>query len=135
MSSQYVRTFARQIMPLMKTPFFETINQEIEYPNNAIWMTLAFRAYSMNRETYCQESKETGVISLVFFGTAGIGDQQLLEAVEGDSQFFYRQKDSSGLLTLEQLSPPEEASDGDGRPLYVMSVDVSYSYIKSLGAI
>jgi len=40
--------------------------------------------------------------------------------------------DSSGLLTLTSCNAPEEASSADGRPLYVVSVGVNYSFYQSL---
>ena len=132
MSSLHVRNFAREQMPKLSTPFFETINTDMVVPTDSIWMTLSFNTFTSSKQSFCDDFMEMGIISLIYFGTAGMGDQLLLSQAESDSQIFYRQSDPSGLLTLSSINAPEEASNSDGRPLYVVSVGVNYSFYQSL---
>jgi len=131
MSSLHVRQFAREQMSKLKTPFFETINTDIVVPDQDLWMTLSFNSYMSQKQTFCNDFMETGVISLIFFGTAGQGDEILLAQAEQDALVFYSQQDPSGLLTLVSCSPPEEASSADGRPLYVVTMAVTYQFNQS----
>ena len=132
MSSLHVRTFARDQMSKLSTPFFETINEDIIVPDQDLWMTLSFTSYMKQKQTFCDDFMETGMISLIYFGTAGHGDKDLLTRAEYDTRVFYSQSDPSGLLTLVSCNAPEEASSADGRPLYVVSIGVTYQFIQSL---
>lgn len=132
MSSHYVRTFAREQMPKLSTPFFETINTDMVVPTDSIWMTLSFNTFANSKQSFCDDFMEMGVISLIYFGTAGMGDELLISQAEADSKIFYRQSDPSGLLTLSGINAPEEASSADGRPLYVVSVGINYNFYQTL---
>lgn len=127
MSSAYVRSFARGLMPKMGTKFYETINKEVN-PTDPIWMTLTFDAFTKQLDTYCRSTTEYGVINLVYFSDPGIGDDSVLAAAEADANLFYDQSDSSGRLVFTSCSAPEEVSNGRD---YVVSIAVSYEFYSS----
>jgi basic membrane lipoprotein Med (substrate-binding protein (PBP1-ABC) superfamily) len=124
MSSAYVRSFARGLMPKLSTQFYETVNEEVT-PSDQLWMTLSFDAYSKELNTYCRSTTEYGVINLVYFSDPGLGDSAALTALEADAAVFYSQSDSSGRLVFTNCSAPEEVSNGRD---YVVSISVTYEF-------
>ena len=129
MSSLYVRQLAATWASALATPFFNTINED-QNPNDSIWLTLEFDAYTTIKQSYCENWIEEGTIRLVFFGTPGNGFDDLFLIAEQDANSFYINEDSTGKLTLVLKNAPLEFG-GPDTPNFGVEVSIDYYYVFS----
>lgn len=99
MSSHYVRTTVKNWVKGGTVPFYDTVNVE-QNPTDPIWLTLDWGIPFRTVDTFCRETTEEGTIAFVFFGNAGIGDDDLLAAAETFMDAVMLKSDTSGRLVL-----------------------------------
>ena len=129
MSSRAVRQFARAAVATIGVPYIDTINlsQKLPSPN---WCTLSFLTYGTEKLSYCNEMQETGVISLVFFGAPGVGDDAILQAGEAAAAKFYDYANPLFPVTLRTLSAPIDYTSAGDVPQYAVQFDFEYDHVR-----
>jgi hypothetical protein len=108
-------------------PFHDTVNRD-QNPASVVWVTAEFFATSKEGMIGCAGYIETGVIDLVFMGTSGIGDTEVLAAAEGTIAAFMAMEDAAHKLTLVDYEPVREVSGGDADRWYRLGIGVTYSF-------
>lgn len=128
MSSLYVRTLCDQWATAMNpgANYINTINEEQNEDPSVNWCTLEYQAINTQRETYCSLA-ETGIVSLLFFGVAGLGWDDLLLLAEPFVTQFISNVDPAGRLSLELLQPPSDFTALD-TPSYIVEFGINYTY-------
>lgn len=126
MSAYYVRQMAETWAATCTSPYYSTMNMEQD-PSDEIWFTLEFDTYGYQKESFCDNWVETGSITLVFFGVAGVGWETLVQRAEQDTAIFRANKDASMKLVITGMDSPDEISAGDV-PFYALSVTLDYEY-------
>lgn len=130
MSSLYVRTKFREWLndPAIVSPYYDTINLEQNPPEDT-WVTAEFDVTFRERKTFCEGSwEEEGEVSLMFNGTAGIGDGTLLSAAEGDVKTLLSFRDASGQLSILGVNGVNEFSGGSANMGYQLEYIFEYRY-------
>ena len=129
MSSRAVRTFARDAVATCGVPYYDTINLSQQMPP-APWCTLEFDSYGAEKLTWCDSRRESGVITLTFFGAPGEGDDAILTVAEAAAQVFYDYKDPSNAVTIVTMPTPQtfDIAGGSGQ----FAVEFMFSYERFL---
>ena len=133
MASRYVRQQVKTWLAdsSMTVPFYDTINLE-QNPSDDIWCTVEFGFASRERMTYCEGLiEEDGDFEVIYFGRAGVGDDDILRAAETDINTFMSFRDSSGKLLITNRSSADEFTNGDVDREYGISFSVDYIYHES----
>lgn len=127
MSSLYVRQKVREWaeLPAVGIPYYDTINVE-ENPADDIWFTAEFEPEYTEKQTFCGDVSEEGLINFVFETNAGIGDETLITAAESAVNTILEQNDSSQNLVLEMAYAPDEYTGGTADTGYRVSISVEY---------
>ena len=127
MSSLYVRQKVREWaeLPTVGVPYYDTINVE-ENPSENIWFTAEFEPEYTEKQTFCGELSEEGLINFVFETNAGIGDEALITAAESAVATILEQNDPSQDLVLEMAYAPDEYTGGTADTGYRVSISVEY---------
>ena len=127
MSSLYVRQKVREWaeVPGVGIPYYDTINVE-ENPSDNIWFTAEFEPEYTEKQTFCGELSEEGLINFVFETNAGIGDETLITAAESAFANILEQNDPSQDLVLEMAYAPDEYTGGTADTGYRVSISVEY---------
>jgi len=127
MSSLYVRQKVREWAELsgVGVPYYDTINVE-ENPSDNIWFTAEFEPEYTEKQTFCGELSEEGLITFVFESSAGTGDEALLTAAENAVATILEQNDPSQDLVLEMAYAPDEYTGGTADTGYRVSISVEY---------
>lgn len=127
MSSLYVRQKVREWAELSAVgiPYYDTINVE-ENPNDNIWFTAEFEPEFSEKNTFCGEISEEGLITFVFEAAAGVGDEALLTAAQNAVKKILEQNDPSQDLVLEMDYAPDEYTGGTADTGYRISISVEY---------
>lgn len=127
MSSPYVRGLCETWAGALSVPFYNTINEEQD-PADAVWVTLEFDVFNSQRDTFCGDVIEDGMVRLVFLGAAGGGATSLLTTAQTEAAAFFANVDPTGALVLQNVGAPEEFGSSD-TPLFAVVVAVDYSYV------
>ena len=127
MSSLYVRQKVREWAELSAVglPYYDTINVE-ENPTDNIWFTAEFEPEYTEKQTFCGELSEEGLINFVFESAAGVGDETLLAAAQSAVKKILEQNDPSQDLVLEMDYAPDEYTGGTADTGYRISISVEY---------
>jgi len=125
MSSRAVRRFARDAVATCGVPYYDTINLSQQMPP-APWCTLEFDPYGTEKLTWCDSRKETGVITLTFFGPPGEGDDNLLAVAEAAAQFFYDYKDPNDAVHLNTFGSAETFEAEGDTPQFIVQFEFEY---------
>jgi len=128
MSALYVRNMVKSWLGdrTLDIPFYDTVNLE-QNPNDRNWVTADFESTLRDKISFC-EWREEGEILLIFTGAAGVGDSDLLEAVEKDVKIFMAFRDLTRQLTITGIQGISEYSGGSANSGYQVEVTVEYSY-------
>lgn len=127
MAARYVRNLMDTWAQALNTPYYSTINVE-QNPTDPQWMTLEYDYAQADVLDYCGNVIHYGVLSLVFFGQAGIGDDALLQAAETDLGLMMLNDDPNQKLVLYSHEAPEDfVIDGDV-PFFGISCRINYEY-------
>lgn len=128
MSSLYVRQLCDQWAQATALaeglPYYNTINEE-QKPTDPAWFSLEYQATGNTQATYCS-TWETGVVSLIILGEAGVGFQDALIAGQAVVDEFLTNVDPAGRLTLELPQPPSDFSGLDD-PWYTIEFAITYT--------
>ena len=127
MSSLYVRQKVREWAELSAVgiPYYDTINVE-ENPIDNIWFTAEFEPEFSEKNTFCGEISEEGLINFVFESAAGVGDEALIAAAQNAVKKILEQNDPSQDLVLEMDYAPDEYTGGTADTGYRISISVEY---------
>jgi len=127
MSSLYVRQKVREWAELstVGVPYYDTINVE-ENPTDNIWFTAEFEPEYTEKQTFCGELSEEGLINFVFESAAGVGDETLLAAAQSAVKKILEQNDPSQDLVLVMDYAPDEYTGGTADTGYRISISVEY---------
>jgi len=132
MSSGVVRTgFELAWVTLMPALVLEsTINEEPDRSTLPTqWATVDYSSFGENRvslgETACR--RETGIISVVVFVKAGIGDTNVITLADSVKDAFRACKDATGKISITEVSPGEDGEASDGR-WFAASVNLFYNF-------
>jgi len=127
MSSLYVRQKVREWaeLPAVGVPYYDTINVE-ESPSEDTWFTAEFEPEYTEKQTFCGELSEEGLITFVFETSAGTGDETLITAAESAVAKILEQNDPSQDLVLEMAYAPDEYTGGTADTGYRVSISVEY---------
>ena len=127
MSSLYVRQKVREWAELSAVglPYYDTINVE-ENPTDNIWFTAEFEPEYTEKQTFCGELAEEGLINFVFESAAGVGDETLLAAAQSAVKKILEQNDPSQDLVLVMDYAPDEYTGGTADTGYRISISVEY---------
>ena len=130
MSALYVRDTFRKWLndPAHVVAFYDTVNLD-QNPADDVWCTASFDAFARESLTFCPGAdREEGEIEVVYFGRPGIGDAELLQAVEAHVGIMEGFTDSTGTFEISSISAPEEFSNGDADREYAVSVIFEYYF-------
>jgi len=132
MSSGAVRNaFETDWLTLMPTLDLEaTLNEE---PDRKLladqWATVDYSSFGENRvslgETACR--RETGVITVVVFVKAGIGDGQAITLADSVRDAFRDWKYSGAAISITEVAPGETGEASNGR-WFAASVNLYYTF-------
>ena len=125
MSDKYVRDLCAEWAALVGVPFYNTINEEQD-PTDPEWFTLEYQVINKQRDTFCSYL-ESGLVSLIFFGQAGVGYEDLLQIGQEATDIFVANVDPTGRLTLELSQPPSDYT-GLNSPSYIVEFAVNYTF-------
>ena len=127
MSSLYVRQKVREWAELSAVgiPYYDTINVE-ENPTDNIWFTAEFEPEFSEKNTFCGEISEEGLINFVFEAAAGVGDEALITAAQSAVKKILEQNDPSQDLVLTMDYAPDEYTGGTADTGYRISISVEY---------
>ena len=110
----------------MAVPFYPTINEE-QNPADTAWVTAEFSSTFRVSQTFCDGvTREEGDIELVYVSLAGVGYDELIQAIETDMAVLMAQRDDTGNLVLMNRSAPFEYSQGSAAQNYAVSVEIEY---------
>lgn len=132
MSSLYVRNLFRSWLgdPSMAVPFYDTVNQE-QNPGEETWVTADFQSTFRERVTFCESSwKEEGEVVLVYTGTPGVGDGDLLVIAEKDIKTLLAFRDATRQLIVVGVQGVSEFSGGSANVGYQIEYVLEYEYME-----
>ena len=125
MSSLYVRNQLRTwCRGLFGAVFYDTINLAQD-PADQIWSTLEFVSADTEQMTFC-DTWEVGIVNVIFFGVAGLGDEALLQQAEQDMANLMAAIDPGKRLVILKSTPPADYERSDGTPGFVVSFTINY---------
>ena len=127
MSASHVRNTFRNVVTGAAIPVYDTINLHAE-PTDPIWLTYEFESEYMQKDSYCDDWEEIGVILVYVVGKAGRGDAAVIAAAETELKRIYNSTDPAGLMEFTGILPIEETSGGDADPNYRVSFGIEYVY-------
>lgn len=129
MSSLYVRELVRSWMQdsAMTVPFFDTINSERD-PGMIMWCTAVFDSIYWEKLTFCDDEMEQGQIILIYSGNPGVGDVELLTAIENDVALLMQKRDPNRRFVIDERSAPDDYTDGDADMQYRVAIFLSYTF-------
>ena len=131
MSSRYVRSQFRSYLTGATLPVYDSINKTVT-ARDPIWMTYRFNAEYSEKNSYCGDWAELGLIELIFMGKPGTGDDAVLQAAEAEAKRIYASTDPTGALVFESIQPPDELSDGDADAKYRIVIGIEYRYLSKI---
>jgi len=129
-SSLYVRNLFRSWLgdPSMAVAFYDTVNQE-QNPVEETWVTADFQSTFRERVTFCESSwKEEGEVVLVYTGTPGVGDGELLAIAETDIKTLLAFRDATRQLIVVGVQGVSEFSGGSANAGYQIEYVLEYEY-------
>ena len=128
MSALYVRGMVKGWLgdASLDVPFYDTINLE-QNPSDTNWVTAEFESTLRDKISFC-EWREEGEVLLIYTGAAGVGDGDLLKAVEKDIKTFMAFRDLTRQLTITGVQAISEYSGGSANAGYQVEVTIEYSY-------
>ena len=129
MSSRAVRQFSRAAVATVGVPYIDTINLAQNMPS-PVWCTLSFLPYGTEKLTFCDDMQETGIVSLVFFGAPGVGDDALLQAGEAAAAKFFAYTDPNNKVVLTTQSAAIDYQAAGDVPQFAIQFDFEYSYVR-----
>lgn len=130
MSDLYVRQYCDALAKSLSPDYVNTINEEQNPDPTGNWWTLEYQALLKARDTFCSV-QESGNVSLVFFGVAGVGYEALQEYAAPIVEAFVASVDPNGRLTLELDQPPSDFTALDS-PSYVLEYAINYAFRKGV---
>ena len=128
MSALYVRGMVKGWLgdASLDVPFYDTINLE-QNPSDTNWVTAEFESTLRDKISFC-EWREEGEVLLIYTGAAGVGDGDLLKAVEKDIKTFMAFRDLTRQLTITGVQAISEYSGGSANAGYQVEVTIEYTY-------
>lgn len=128
MSALYVRDMVRSWLKdeSLEVPFYDTVNLE-QNPSDVNWATAEFESTLRDKISFC-EWVEEGEVLVIFTGAAGVGDSDLLKAVEKDMKTFMAFRDLTRQLTITGIQAISEYSGGSANAGYQVEVTIEYKY-------
>lgn len=130
MSSLYVRSLVRSWLSnsSIDAPYYDTVNFEVN-PQEDIWVTADFETTFRERLTFCENHwKEEGEVLLVFTGSPGIGDGQLLAVAEKDVKTLLAFRDPTRQMLVTGVGGVAEYSAGSANMGYQIEYTIEYEY-------
>ena len=128
MSAKYVRDTFRSFLAGAAFPYVDTINTPGNGKGDPIWFTYEFEAEYYEKDSFCNDFREVGVILVYCSGRPGRGDSAVIDAATDELKRLYGSSDPAGSLELTGILPIEEAVGGDADQNYRVSFGLEYSY-------
>lgn len=125
MANRYVRrTVESWIANYMVTPYYQSVALD-PAPIDPVWCSIDWGFAFPRRITFCNEQLQEGNFQLVFFGRAGLGDDDLLTQAEADIELLKTAVDPTHKLVLESFSAPDDFVQ---EQYYGVSFTIEYTY-------